>query len=102
MRQYSPEEALNNFVRGQYVAGRFDGEDYSGYREEDSVAPDSRTETFAAGKFVIDNERWSGVPFYVRSGKRMTEKGTRINIVFKKDPDNLLLTIAMTSLYKIF
>lgn len=45
MRQYSPEEALNNFVRGQYVAGRFDGEDYSGYREEDSVAPDSRTET---------------------------------------------------------
>lgn len=89
IRQYSSEEALENFVRGQYIAGRFDGEDYLGYREEDSVATDSRTETFAAGKFVIDNERWSGVPFYVRSGKRMTEKGTRINIVFKKDKDNL-------------
>ncbi len=89
MRQYTAEEALENFVRGQYSAGYFDGETYRGYRQEDSVAPDSQTETFAAGKFVIDNERWAGVPFYVRSGKRMTEKGTRINIVFKKDPDNL-------------
>ncbi|RZI49363.1 glucose-6-phosphate dehydrogenase [Lactococcus kimchii] len=89
MRQYSPEEALENFVRGQYVAGNFDGEAYAAYRAEDSVAVDSRTETFAAGKFLIDNERWSGVPFYVRSGKRMTEKGTRINIVFKQDSENL-------------
>jgi len=88
-RQYTAEEALENFVRGQYSAGYFDGETYRGYRQEDSVASDSQTETFAAGKFVIDNERWAGVPFYVRSGKRMTEKGTRINIVFKKDPDNL-------------
>ncbi|MGV7778889.1 glucose-6-phosphate dehydrogenase, partial [Mycobacterium kansasii] len=47
IRQYSSEEALENFVRGQYIAGRFDGEDYLGYREEDSVAADSRTETFA-------------------------------------------------------
>lgn len=89
IRQYSPAEALENFVRGQYVAGKFDGESYRGYREEDSVATDSRTETFAAGKFLIDNDRWAGVPFYVRSGKRMTEKGTRINIVFKKEENNL-------------
>ncbi len=89
MRQYTPKEALDNFVRGQYIAGKFDGETYLGYREEDSVSPESRTETFAAGKFLIDNARWSGVPFYVRSGKRMTEKGTRINIVFKQDAENL-------------
>ncbi|PCR99614.1 glucose-6-phosphate dehydrogenase [Lactococcus fujiensis] len=89
IRQYSPSEALENFVRGQYISGKFDGEAYKAYREEDSVSPDSQTETFAAGKFVIDNERWAGVPFYVRSGKRMTEKGTRINIVFKKSEDNL-------------
>lgn len=92
IRQYSPKEALENFVRGQYAAGKFDGETYIDYTNEDSVSTDSRTETFAAGKFLIDNERWAGVPFYVRSGKRMTEKGTRINIVFKKSDDNLFDT----------
>ena len=91
IRKYSPEEALQNFVRSQYAAGKFDGQTFPGYRDEDSVADDSRTETFAAGKFAIDNDRWSGVPFYVRSGKRMTEKGTRINIVFKPDANNLFV-----------
>jgi glucose-6-phosphate 1-dehydrogenase len=85
IRKYSADEALKNFVRGQYGAGRFDGQDFVGYRAEPNVAPNSRTETFVAGKFLIDNERWAGVPFYVRSGKRLTEKGTRINIIFKAD-----------------
>lgn len=89
MRKYTPEEAKANFVRGQYAAGHFSGQDYIGYTSEQSVNPESRTETFAAGKFLIDNERWSGVPFYVRSGKRMTEKGTRINIVFKQEENSL-------------
>ncbi|GAB2027195.1 glucose-6-phosphate dehydrogenase [Lactovum odontotermitis] len=89
IRKYSHKEALNNFVRGQYTAGRLDGQDFIGYREEPNVAADSRTETFAAGKFLIDNERWTGVPFYVRSGKRLTEKGTRINVVFKKEAGSL-------------
>ena len=89
IRQYSSTQALENFVRGQYDSGKFDGETYLAYKDEEAVSTDSRTETFAAGKFLIDNERWEGVPFYVRSGKRMTEKGTRINIIFKKSKNNL-------------
>ncbi|VDG19725.1 glucose-6-phosphate dehydrogenase [Lactiplantibacillus mudanjiangensis] len=85
---YTPDEVAKNFVRGQYTAGRLNHEDFAGYREEPAVAEDSRTETFVAGKFEIDNDRWRGVPFYVRTGKRLTEKGTRINIVFKNLTDN--------------
>ncbi|MDR0691052.1 MAG: glucose-6-phosphate dehydrogenase [Streptococcaceae bacterium] len=89
IRQYSEEEALKNFIPGQYAAGDFDGEHFLGYCEEQGVAENSTTETFVAGKFFIDNERWQGVPFYVRTGKRLTEKGTRINIIFKKVLENL-------------
>ncbi|GCF93957.1 glucose-6-phosphate 1-dehydrogenase [Enterococcus florum] len=89
IRRYSPEEVKNNFVRGQYDTGKLDGHDFLPYRQEENVAEDSSTETFVAGKFLIDNFRWSGVPFYVRTGKRMTEKGTRINIVFKQVPVNV-------------
>jgi glucose-6-phosphate 1-dehydrogenase len=89
IRQYSEKEALKNFIPGQYVAGDFDGKHFLGYREEPGVAENSTIETFVAGKFFIDNERWWGVPFYVRTGKRLTEKGTRINIIFKKVPENL-------------
>lgn len=89
VRVYTPEEVAKNFVRGQYSAGKFNGEVITGYKEELNVDSDSKTETFVAGKFVIDNFRWSGVPFYVRTGKRLTEKGTRINIVFKQVPVNV-------------
>jgi glucose-6-phosphate 1-dehydrogenase len=82
IRRYNPEEVLQNFVRGQYDAGTLDGKDFVAYHDEPNVAEDSLMETFVAGKFMIDNFRWSGVPFYIRTGKRMTEKGTRINIVF--------------------
>ncbi|MFC4709914.1 glucose-6-phosphate dehydrogenase [Enterococcus eurekensis] len=89
VRVYTPEEVKENFIRGQYVAGRLAESKYDGYLEEPGVAEDSKTETFVAGKFTIDNFRWSGVPFYVRTGKRLTEKGTRINVVFKQVPVNL-------------
>lgn len=89
VRIYSEKEALENFVRGQYDAGQIDGNPFIAYRDEPNVAPDSKTETFVAGKFLIDNFRWSGVPFYVRTGKRLTEKGTRINITFKQVPVNV-------------
>lgn len=89
VRIYNEEEVKANFVRGQYQAGRINGSDFVGYREEPNVAADSATETFVAGKFTVDNFRWSGVPFYIRTGKRLTEKGTRINIVFKQVPLNL-------------
>lgn len=86
---YSPEEACANFVRGQYMTSTFKGKTYPSYQQEPHVNPYSTTETFVAGKFMINNLRWKGVPFYVRSGKRMTEKGTRIDIVFKSLPINL-------------
>ena len=86
IRLYSEDEVLKNFVRGQYAEGQLADKTFTSYRDESNVAKDSNTETFVAGKFLIDNFRWSGVPFYIRTGKRMTEKGTRINIVFKQVP----------------
>jgi glucose-6-phosphate 1-dehydrogenase len=70
-------------VRGQYAAGEIDGEKYIGYREEPGVKPDSRTPTFAALRLEIDTDRWRGVPFFVRSGKRMTRRVSEIAIHFK-------------------
>ncbi|MGT2846263.1 glucose-6-phosphate dehydrogenase [Streptococcus massiliensis] len=84
--QPSDEELKHNFVRGQYAAGIIDGRDYIAYRDEFNVDPESQTETFAAGTFFVDSERFIGVPFFFRTGKRMTEKGTRVNITFKKMP----------------
>lgn len=89
IRRYTPEEVEENFVRGQYDTGKLDSAEFAPYRKEPNVAEDSSTETFVAGKFLIDNFRWSGVPFYIRTGKRMTEKGTRINVIFKQVPVNV-------------
>jgi glucose-6-phosphate 1-dehydrogenase len=68
------------------VQGTVDGAVVPGYRQEDRVAPDSTTETFAAIKFLIDNWRWQGVPFYVRTGKRLPRHTTEIAIQFKRPP----------------
>jgi glucose-6-phosphate 1-dehydrogenase len=73
-------------IAGQYGAGLSDGIPVSGYREEPDVAPDSNTETFAALKLMMDNWRWAGVPFYLRSGKRMPGKMTLVSIEFKRVP----------------
>ena len=82
-----PVERVEQFaVRGQYVQGTVDGAVVKGYRQEDRVAPDSSTETFAAIKFLIDNWRWQGVPFYVRTGKRLPRHATEIAIQFKRPP----------------
>lgn len=89
IRMYSEDEVRNNFVRGQYTEGEIEDRHFKGYRDEENVDESSLTETFVAGKFLIDNFRWSGVPFYVRTGKHLTEKGTRINIVFKQVPVNV-------------
>lgn len=77
-------------VRGQYTAGTIAGEHVSGYRQEQDVAPESDVETYAALKLQIDNWRWSGVPFYVRTGKRMARRKTQIAIRFKGVPAALL------------
>ena len=75
-----------NIVRGQYGPGFIDGQKAVGYREEKNVKPNSVVETFAAIKLYIDNWRWSGVPFYLRAGKRLPKRATEIAIVFKEVP----------------
>ena len=84
-----PEDVLTHTVRGQYSGGTMDGNIVLGYREEPDVARDSRTETFAAVKLFIDNWRWHGVPFYLRSGKRLPSRRTEIAIQFKHAPEVL-------------
>jgi glucose-6-phosphate 1-dehydrogenase len=73
-------------VRAQYAAGESKGKPVPGYREENGVAVDSTTPTYAAVKLMIDNGRWRGVPFYLRSGKRMAKRTTEIAIQFHKPP----------------
>lgn len=76
-------------VRGQYEAGAVDNEVVPGYRQEPGVSPTSTTETFAAMKVEIDNWRWHGVPFYLRSGKRLASRMTDILVVFKHVPTSI-------------
>ncbi|HZC18482.1 MAG TPA: glucose-6-phosphate dehydrogenase, partial [Rubrobacteraceae bacterium] len=85
-----PEEEVDKFaVRGQYASGWVWGEEVPGYREEKNVAPDSTTETYVALKLFIDNWRWAGVPFYVRTGKRLPKRATEIVVQFKPTPHTL-------------
>ena len=76
-------------IRGQYMASNMLGEMVNGYRDEEGVPEGSKTETYAALKFYIDNWRWSDVPFYIRTGKRMPTKVTEIAITFKQPPHQL-------------
>lgn len=89
LRPLKPEDVEKYIVRGQYGPGIVKGNEVVGYRNENNVNPSSNTETFVAGKLLIDNFRWAGVPFYIRTGKRMTEKSTKIVIQFKELPMNL-------------
>jgi glucose-6-phosphate 1-dehydrogenase len=73
-------------ARGQYGPGTIDGNAVKGYRQEKDVAPDSNTETFAAAKLYVENWRWAGVPFYLRSGKRLPRKVSEIAVTFKPIP----------------
>ena len=86
----SPEEVYRNVVRGQYTAGTLKGKPLKGYREEDSVDPASVTETYFAARVFIDNFRWAGVPFYIRTGKRLPVKTTEVVIEFKNAPAGVL------------
>jgi glucose-6-phosphate 1-dehydrogenase len=82
----SSEDVLTRTVRGQYGAGEIMGQTVPAYRSEPGVPPDSRTETFVAIKLQIDNWRWAGVPFYMRTGKRMATRSTNIVIQFRRAP----------------
>jgi glucose-6-phosphate 1-dehydrogenase len=81
-----PKDLSKATARGQYAAGWQGGEQVIGYRDEAGVAKDSRTETYAAMKLEIDSRRWAGVPFYLRTGKRLGKRVTEIAVVFKKAP----------------
>jgi glucose-6-phosphate 1-dehydrogenase len=89
VKRFTPEEIAQNVVRGQYGNGMIDSRTVAGYRQEPNVSPVSKTETFIAAKLFVDNFRWAGVPFYIRTGKRMAAKSTEIVVQFKDMPKNL-------------
>ncbi len=85
----TPEEVEKRVVRGQYGAGEIDGKWVPAYRDEERVAKDSMTDTYTAVEFRVENWRWSDVPFYVRTGKRLARTVTEITIHFKRTPQAL-------------
>jgi glucose-6-phosphate 1-dehydrogenase len=94
-----PLEDLDSWiVRGQYGPGRVGDAEVRGYRQENGVAPDSQVETFVAAKVLVDNWRWQGVPFYLRSGKRMARRLSEIAIVFKGVPHSMFAPLSADEL----
>lgn len=89
LRPLTVKDVKEHVVRGQYSAGSVMAQRVPGYREEKGVHPDSATETFVAMELFIDNWRWAGVPFFLRSGKRMPKRVTEISIHFKQTPCTL-------------
>lgn len=97
LRPIKNEEVEKYVIRGQYVASNIRGQQIPGYREENGVDPDSHTETYVAVKFYIDNWRWGGVPFYIRTGKRLPTHVTEIIIHFKPTPHYLFAREEMSA-----
>ncbi|WP_438349147.1 glucose-6-phosphate dehydrogenase [Paenibacillus sp. FA6] len=92
LRPYlSVEEVEQNVVRGQYIQGSAGGQELPAYRDEEKVDPNSNTETYFATRLFVDNFRWAGVPFYIRTGKRLPVKTTEIVVEFRSMPTNVYL-----------
>lgn len=89
LRAMKPDEVLRNAVKGQYGAASVGGEALKAYREEDGADPQSQIDTYAAVKFQIENWRWAGVPFYVRTGKRLAKRVTDIAIQYHSAPHGI-------------
>jgi glucose-6-phosphate 1-dehydrogenase len=89
IRPFPAGEIGNWVVRGQYGPGIVDGQPVPGYRAEEGVRPDSPIETFVAARLMVDNWRWRGVPFYLRVGKRLPRRTSRIVITFKPVPHSI-------------
>ena len=98
LQPMNDEEVLTRTVRGQYGEGVVKGSKVAAYRSEQMVAPDSRTETYVAMKLFIDNWRWADVPFYLRTGKALPKRTTKIMIQFKRAPFVLFRTTAVNRL----
>ncbi len=89
IRIYKPDEVLTHSVSGQYGHARVGGEDVPGFREEEGVHAAAQTDTYAAVKLFVDNWRWSGVPVYIRTGKRLPKRVTDVAIQFRAAPKNM-------------
>jgi glucose-6-phosphate 1-dehydrogenase len=89
IRPLTPDDAAKQVVRGQYFAGIINGEPRPGYRQETKVKTDSNVETYVAIKLFIDNWRWSGVPFYLRTGKNLPMSASEVRIQFRPTPNVL-------------
>lgn len=89
LRPMKGRDAILNTYRAQYTSGSVDGHRVPGYKDEPGVSPDSVTETYLAARVFVDNWRWAGVPFYLRSGKRLPSRTTEIVIQFKQPPLSL-------------
>ncbi len=94
VRPLTKDSIKSNVVRGQYTSATIKGETNIGYREEEGVDKESRTETFAAVKLNIDNWRWSGIPFYLRTGKKMPTHATEIVINYRPAPHSLFNSVS--------
>jgi glucose-6-phosphate 1-dehydrogenase len=86
IKPFSEAEVFKNIVRAQYTKGKINDVEQQGYLEEENIAPTSTTETFIAGKFFINNERWKGVPFFLATGKCLPKQASVIMIQFKDSP----------------
>ena len=89
IRAMTPENVAKQVVRGQYFAGTVNGDNRAGYRQEDRVNPESNVETYVALKLFIDNWRWSGVPFYLRTGKNLPMRASEVRVQFRPTPNVL-------------
>lgn len=98
IRPFDINRSNEFWVRGQYGPGLVQGKQVKGYLEEAGVEPGSKTETFIAAKLFIDNWRWQGVPFYLRTGKRLAAKDTEIAITFKKVPFSMFSSLGLENL----
>jgi len=98
IRPLTPEDVAKQVVRGQYFAGSVDGQPRPGYRQETKVNPNSNVETFVAMKLLVDNWRWSGVPFYLRTGKNLPMSASEVRIQFRPTP-NVLFAAQCGSLH---
>ncbi len=98
VRPLTGQSANSDFVRGRYAAGLIDGKNVPGYRQEPKVDPGSITETYVAARLFVDNWRWQGVPFYLRTGKRLARKNTEIAITFKKVPHSMFISAGLSDL----
>ncbi len=89
IRPFTKDTVRDSVIRSQYSSGTVGGEHVPAYRQEEGVDAESLTETYVAAKFMIDNWRWHGVPFYLRSGKRLNQRLTEIAVTFKSVPHSI-------------